>query len=311
MDDKLMSTIDKITRLTQQNTEFDMELRKRLNVASANSVLSEDERINQIYEYCIEKIIRQQADEFYADFPLQSIKDILIGDFVRMESFRRKDNFGDFCLSLYQQIECMTNQLCEEESDLSYIAEKMWGCPAFLKIEQGKELSIYNRSSDRKFDRTIAELLLLGINKSTGNTNAFEKSESPLKALYAMDKIRTIVYFLGYKAMMKSSDYDSFYEITSLLYDIYQCRNMNHRGSSQSQMQKNTIAKINPLKSLYYLKFLGVLAQYVEYIKEGYTYIPTILDFCKTISPKKIEGTTIKQVGFIDPEELARRTKKR
>lgn len=61
----------------------------------------------------------------------------------------------------------------------------------------------------------------------------------------------------------------------------------------------------------YYFKFLGVLAQYVEYIKEGYTYIPTILDFCKTISSKKIEGSTIKQVGFIDPEELACRTKKR
>ena len=118
-----MSTIDKITRLTQQNTEFDMELRKRLNVASANSVLSEDERINQIYEYCIEKIIKQQADEFYADFPLQSIKDILIGDFVRMESFRRKDNFGDFCLSLYQQIECMTNKLCEKK-ELSVITRE-------------------------------------------------------------------------------------------------------------------------------------------------------------------------------------------
>lgn len=54
-----------------------------------------------------------------------------------------------------------------------------------------------------------------------------------------------------------------------------------------------------------------MLAQYVEYIKEGYPYIPTILNFCKTISQKKIEGPTIKQVGFIDPEELARRTKKR
>ena len=75
--------------------------------------------------------------------------------------------------------------------------------------------------------------------------------------------------FLGYKAMMKSSDYDSFIEITSLLNDIYQCRNMNHRGSSQSQWQNNIIAKIIPLKSLYYFKFLGVLAQYIEYIKEG------------------------------------------
>lgn len=306
MNDKLMSTIDKITRLTQQNTEFDMKLRKRLNVASANSVLSDDERINQIYEYCIEKIIRKQAIEFYVDFPLQSVKDSLIGDFVRMESFRRKDNFGDFCLSLYQQIECMTNRLCETKV-LSDITEKMWGHTAYLKIEKGKKNSISNRSGDY----TIASLLFLGNNKQSGNTNAFEKSRISLQNQYAIDKIRTIVYFLGYKAMMKSSDYDPFVEITSLLNDIYQCRNMNHRGNSQSQWEKETYDRIIPLKSLYYFKFLGVLAQYVEYIKKGYTYIPTILSFCKTISPKKIEGATIKQVGFIDPEELARRTKKR
>ena len=262
MDDKLMSTIDKIARLTQQNTEFDMELRKRLNVASANSVLSDDERINDIYEYCIEDIIKKQATEFYADFPLQTIKDRLIGDYIRMESFRRKDNFEDFCLSLYQQIECMTNKLCENK-DLSDITEIMWGHPAYLKIEKGKDTSIYNRGGDY----TIASLLFPGNNKQSGNTNAFVKSRISLQTQYAMDKIRTIVYFLGYKAMMKSGDYDSFVEITSLLNDIYQCRNMNHRGNSQNQWEKETFDRIFPLKSLYYFKFLGVLAQYVEYIK--------------------------------------------
>lgn len=306
MDDKLIFTIDKITKLTQQNAEFDMELRKRLNLASASSVLSDDERINQIYEYCIEKKIGQQATEFYTDFPLPSIKSILIEDFVRMESFRRKDNFGDFCLSLYQQIECMTNSLCEDKK-LSDITEKMWGYPAYLKIEKDKEPAIDSRSGDY----TIASLLFPGNNKHSGNSNAFEKSRISLQNQYAIDKIRTIVYFLGYKAMMKSSDYDSFVEITSLLNNIYQCRNMNHRGNSQNQWEKETFARIIPLKSLYYFKFLGVLAQYVEYIKEGYNYIPIILDFCKTISSKKIAGTTIKQVGYISPEELARRTKKR
>lgn len=87
--------------------------------------------------------------------------------------------------------------------------------------------------------------------------------------------------------MMKGIDYKSFVEITSLLNDIYQCRNMNHRGNTQSQWEKETFDRIIPLKSLYYFKFLGVLAQYVEYIKEGYPYIPTILNFCKTISQKR------------------------
>lgn len=90
MDEKIRSTLDKIFQLTQQNTEFDVELRKRLNVASANSAILDDERIEQIYEYCIEKIIRKQAKEFYADFPIKSIIPILEEDFIRMESFRRK-----------------------------------------------------------------------------------------------------------------------------------------------------------------------------------------------------------------------------
>lgn len=291
-----MSTIDKITRLTQQNAEFDMELRKQLKVASANSVLSEDERINQIYEYCIEEIIRKQANEFYKDFPLQSIKDTLIGDFVRMESFRRKDNFGDFCLALYQQIECMTNRLCEKK-ELSDITEKMWGYPAYLKVEKGKELSIYNRSGDY----TIASLLF------RDKTNAFEKSRKSLQTQYAIDKIRIIVYFLGYKAMMKGSDYDSFIEITLLLNDIYQCRNMNHRGNSQNQWEKETFARIIPLKSLYYFKFLGVLAQYVEYIKEGWGYIPELKKYSDSIEKRKISAPQLKMVDKIDLEDDGRK----
>ena len=291
-----MSTIDKITRLTQQNAEFDMELRKQLKVASANSVLSEDERINQIYEYCIEEIIRKQANEFYKDFPLLSIKDTLIGDFVRMESFRRKDNFGDFCLALYQQIECMTNRLCEKK-ELSDITEKMWGYPAYLKVEKGKELSIYNRSGDY----TIASLLF------RDKTNAFEKSRKSLQTQYAIDKIRIIVYFLGYKAMMKGSDYDSFIEITLLLNDIYQCRNMNHRGNSQNEWERETFARIIPLKSLYYFKFLGVLAQYVEYIKEGWGYIPELKKYSDSIEKRKISAPQLKIVDKIDLKDDGRK----
>ena len=297
-----MSTIDKIARLTQQNTEFDMELRKRLNVASANSVLSDDERINDIYEYCIEDIIKKQATEFYADFPLQTIKDRLIGDYIRMESFRRKDNFDDFCLSLYQQIECMTNKLCENK-DLSDITEIMWGHPAYLKIEKGKDTSIYNRGGDY----TIACLLFPGNNKQSGNTNAFVKSRISLQTQYAMDKIRTIVYFLGYKAMMKSGDYDSFVEITSLLNDIYQCRNMNHRGNSQNQWEKETFDRIFPLKSLYYFKFLGVLAQYVEYIKEGWGYIPELKKYSESIEKQNISAPQPKVLGKIELKDDGRK----
>jgi len=61
MEDKLQSTIEKIVQLSKQNAEFNLELRKRLDMSSTNCVPIDDDRIDQIYEYCIEKVVRQQA----------------------------------------------------------------------------------------------------------------------------------------------------------------------------------------------------------------------------------------------------------
>lgn len=307
MDDKKLSVIDKVFKLTQQDTEFKFELLKKLGVMnSINSPTIEDERINQIYEYCIEKIIRKQAEEFYNDFPLKSIIPSLVEDFIRMESFKRKDNFGDFCLSLYQQIECITNKLCESQK-LTNITEKLWGYPAYIKQEQGKEISIKNRSES---NYTIAALVFPGQNKKTGIPNSIEKSQITLQSQYAYDKIRIIVYFLGYKGMMKISDYDSYKEITSLLYDIYQCRNMNHRGNTQNEWEIETRNRILPLKSFYYFKFHGVLAQYIEFVKSGLKALDEIHEYSKTISTKKIELPEPKIVGKIDLPPNTKRFKK-
>ncbi len=297
MDEKLKTTINKIVQLSKQNSEFDTELRKALGIgASANSAIIDDERITQIYEYCIEKIIRKQAEEFYSDFPVKSIVSILIEDFVRMEYFRRKDNFGDFCLSLYQQIECMTNKLCED-SKLSEITSKMWGCHAYVKEEKNVPINLSNRILG---DFTIANLVFPGQNKKTGNLYSIEKSQSALQAQYASDKMKILVYFLGYKAMMKSGEYESYVEFTSLLSDIYQCRNMNHRGNTQNEWELAVLNRIYPLKSFYYFKFMGGLAQYVDYIKEGLQYIPELKKYCDGIGKQKVSIPHPKVLGKIE-----------
>lgn len=65
MEDNKKAAIEKIYLLTKQDVEFNEELRKKLGIASsASSALIDDERLNQIYEYCIEKIIRKQAEDF-------------------------------------------------------------------------------------------------------------------------------------------------------------------------------------------------------------------------------------------------------
>ena len=297
MDKKLEATINKIVQLSKQNSEFDTELRKRLKIASStNSAFVEDERISQIYEYCIEKVIRSQAINFYKDFPLKSLIPTLVDDFVRMEAFRRKDNFGDFCLSLYQQIECITNKLCTN-SLLSAVVEKMMGYSPYVKSGKNIEPTIENRVDG---EYTIASLLFPGQNKKTGLPYSIEKSKIILQSQYANDKMKILVYFIGYKTMMKNSDYDSYIEFTSLLSDIYQCRNMNHRGNTLNEWELSTLNRISPLKSFYYFKFMGGLAQYVDYIRNGVDYIPELKKYSDSIKEKKISAPQLKVLGKID-----------
>lgn len=295
MEDNKKAAIEKILLLSKQDKEFNEELRKRLDITPvANSAIMDDERLNQIYEYCIEKIIQTQAEEFYKDFPIPTLISTLVEDYVRMESFRRKDSFGDFCLALYQQIECVTNKICESAT-LSEITDKMWAYEAYIKSTDGKDPDIKERTGTYR----IADLIF-PFNNKNGVSNAVEKSLKTLQNQYAIDKIRIIVYYFGYGAKMKSSDFDSYKEITGLLNDIYQCRNTNHRGNTLTEYETETLNRILPMKSFYYFKFLGALAQYIDFIKTGSLTITDIAAYAKTLPSKKVETKGPKVVGKID-----------
>lgn len=295
MEDNKKAAIEKILLLSKQDKEFNEELRKRLDITPvANSAIMDDERLNQIYEYCVEKIIQNQAEEFYKDFPIPTLIPTLVKDYVRMESFRRKDSFGDFCLALYQQIECVTNKICESAT-LSEITDKMWAYEAYIKSTDGKDPDIKERTGTYR----IADLIF-PFNNKNGVSNAVEKSLKTLQNQYAIDKIRIIVYYFGYGAKMKSSDFDSYKEITGLLNDIYQCRNTNHRGNTLTEYETETLNRILPMKSFYYFKFLGALAQYIDFIKTGSLTITDIAAYAKTLPSKKVETKGPKVVGKID-----------
>lgn len=281
------------------NEEFIAALREVVGdnntIASLEGIPSE--QIEEIYEYCVEKVVQKQAEAFYKNFPIADIIPDLVKDFKRMESFRRKDNFEDFCLALYQQIECITNKLCELPS-INNIAEKMWACPAYIKTEQDStQLSISNRTDSQYL---IANLVFIGSNSKTNVPHAVEKSKQSLQTLYAMDKVRSLVYFLGYKAMMRSGDYDSYVNFTSLVSDIYAIRNMNHRGSTTNEYEQNKQAAILPQRYSNYLIYLGVLAQYVTYITKGLEALPMIEEYAKTLEKKPVPLQGPKVLGKID-----------
>lgn len=304
MDKKLKNTIDKIVQLSRENIEFGAELRKRLGVSAPKKILSLDGgHIEQIYEYCIEEVVKCQAEEFYSDFPIKDIVPELVKDFCRMESFRRKDCFGDFCLAVYQQLECIANKLCVNK-DLCEIAEHMWGYPAYVKTGEGITPSVKNRGNG---DYTIAALVFPGKNSKTGRSYAYEKSMMALQSLYAMDKLRSIVYFVGYKSAMRNSDYDEYVTHTSLLLDIYQCRNTNHRGNTLKTWEKEIIDRVLHQKSVCYFKFLGALAQFVEFVKDGWAELPAIKQYAQELPKKPIKEVTLKVIEKIDLKDDGRK----
>ena len=271
MEHNLEVALDNIIQLAKQTPEFNRELRKRLQVApSANSSFISDPKIDSIYEHCIEQIIKQHAAEFYKDFPINEIVPTLVNDFIRMEEFRRKDRFGDFCLAAYQQIECITNHLCESLM-LSEIFKNMCNEPAYIKIGRDITPDIANRGNT---NYSIAKLVY--------KNRYQDKLNSSLKEQSARDKIRVIIYFIGYKAMMKPNDYSPFSEYSNLIFDIYQCRNLNHRGNTNNEYEQSIYDRILPMKSFYYFKFMGALAQFIEYIKDGYESLNTIYDYALT-----------------------------
>lgn len=305
MDSNKEDAIEKIYRLTLQDAEFNAALRKKLKIeSSANVVLDNDRRLDEIYELCIEKITRKQGDEFYADFPITSLRSTLAYDYNRMERFRRKDDFGDFCLAMYQQIENITNYICSDPV-VDKVASKMWAYPAYIKTGEGIIPALENRIGTY----SIAKLLFLG--ETEGKPNYLLKSGKRLPDLYVLDKMRNIVYYIGYKAEMKSSDYDSFNEICHLLFELYQCRNTNHRHTGlpeSSDRSKQTLDKIRPIKSFYYSKFHGLLSQYVEYVKNGYPMSNKLINYADGLVPIDVKPKIeINIKGKIDLNKIPKR----
>lgn len=321
MEDKLKTAVEKIKLLSMKNEEFRNAMKEVFGkktceetivhvvehtdeeIASEDEASQGREKIDHIYEYCIEEVLKSQAEDFYKDFPdeLQPIVGQLITDYIRMESFRRKDNFGDFCVALYQQIEGITNKLCETRA-LNDIAEKMWGYPTYVEVleDNNKAIDI----SRRKGTYAIASLIFLKGKES--------KASQSLQTLYALDKIRSVIYFVGYNAKMRVSDYDDYVEMCDLMSDIYNCRNTNHRGSTQREYEEEVTTRIWAMRSFYYFKFMGALAQFIDFVKNGIKGLHEVATYAATLEKKPLPASSnIKVVGKIDLPDKARNRFKR
>lgn len=278
MEENKKAAIEKIYQLTKQDAEFNEELRKKLGITSvANSAVIDDERLNQIYEYCIEKIISDQAENFYKDFPIKEIVSQLKEDFKRMEEFRRKNRFDDFSLALYQQIEGIVNFIFSQETFVKTI-NLLWNYNSY-KTQKGDQRTISNDIFGS------GEYLTKGLERA--KTNQFT----------ANDKLKCAIYFIG--GFWSANRYPAeFIKLSDEIYDIYLCRNTNHRGSTQNDNLKKKIDDFSDLFSFSYFKFNAALVEFVRIIQEGWKkFVPRIcsaeiFSILSSACFVKIEGAT-------------------
>jgi hypothetical protein len=243
----LLEFISKI--LEQEENGWFKENLKKVLLLNNNSSFSQ---FDEIYEYCLKKIIKEHAKQFYNDFKLLDIKPRLVDDFVRMETFRRDDNFEDFCLAAYQQLEVIISELIISTDFSNYIRENK-DLPSLLKYD------VATGNFIRRGNQTIGKLIFLTSDQVKINTLI----NAPIQSWFFNHKYRAVLYYFYFNKEVKTNSdlFDRIYEIGNFL---YQGRNLNHRGAVQSQYQQNIIDDLIPNQHKYYFKFLGFLEDFIS-----------------------------------------------
>lgn len=172
------------------------------------------EKIDSIYECAVESILSRQSKLCYENFPIESIKSQLITDFVRMEKFRRQDNFEDYCLATFQQVESIVNALYKTME-------------VKILVSSNIEKKIFPSSV-----KTFAELIY---------SDAEHRKESDYEKMYFTEKLNAILLWVCFRGNYQSSYYEEYKKRGM---ELYQCRNLNHRGGDKSDYQQKILDSI-------------------------------------------------------------------
>lgn len=262
------------------------EILKIIGKTSSVEEIAKHSVIQNIHEYCVEQKIEKQAIEFYQSFPIKEIKDQLIQDYKKMEHERRRDDFENFCLCLYQQIENITNCLFKSE-----VISTWNNLKHTIAIK-----SFYDRNQKQ---------YVLPTNGGTSIEKLVFQKTNPIDDLskwHANRKFRAILYFFYFNREVTRDDY-TFNSIYYTHEEIYQMRNQNHRGSKPTEYQQKTLKKIQGNESKYYFKFYGFLQDFITQIEYNVSN-QSILSEKKTESKKPFKGKTANTLG--DNPELAK-----
>lgn len=258
---------------------------------SVNIGLSEESvtLMKEIYELCLSKILREHAEGFYKGFPIESIKDSLIEDFIKMEECKKHGDFDGFCRHMYLQIEYISNYLAKEYAlqdaiklmlDISpYIDPRNPGVANRNSLNQDKPYTIRNLLFSKPSEADIRE----------NNYKCAGVSEFDLTKLTAMNKFKCIWFFVGLRSYMRNFEYEEWKEMCDDISDLYNYRNKDsHRGSDVQPWVQATYDKITPKKDIYTIRFYSDFYKFIDKISTGYPIPKELLDYANTLKPQEV-----------------------
>lgn len=316
MEDKnrkdILQHIDRLEKFARnpENGWLLADLQQRFSVCGNN------EEIDEVYEYCMEKNIRQQAESFYKIFPTKhivpqlidgnmdmerchsegnemwNVRSRLVDNFVKMEHFRRKDYFDEFMMAVYQQLEIITDVFCFNARFVQ-AASRLMEHPAYVgNTQDGKGGWESPTIQSRVGSYPIANLLF-------GKDNAAEKAKKPLYSLSPLDRINVVLYFVCYEAMLQPSQYTDFISQKSILSDIYHFR-CRHYDSffAKSQWQEDVYQRVTSQKGYYYMKCLQLLCFFVENTADGALALDKLCTYAMQQPPKDLPTTNNNDIDF-------------
>ena len=254
-------------------------------IAMADSIENRDARFDEIYEYCIERNARKQADAVYRDFPIKDISAELADDYFLMESFKRRGDFLNYSAQLFKQIEGITNYICKIDSYNSAFVN-LQRTPSFIVYDSDTPMSIFLR----KTDSPPIYKLVFGEYEKTKDGK--EKVAIHLTKQYIIDKIKIALYFGGYATcLFSSSEFTKFaYEISN----IYQVRcEADHRGNERSVKQEAAFQTIMADPDRYYSEFLKSLHFFIDKIADGYLRKQEVFDYASNLPVEEVPGVVI------------------
>lgn len=254
-----------------------------------NDIRSESKRekwtrqINEIYELCLQKNLREQAEDLYKDFPITEIVENLVVLYVNMEDARRANDFDSFGRYMFLQIELIVGTILKEKGFINI----------YESIRKMKPLTKYNRETQTSFRvdfiqyRTMSNGSKEKIIKDTVDKFLFISKESygkPIDSLGAIDKCRIVLYIICYQARVNAWPTEDF----DCLSGIYNVRNHeSHSGVNMKDNQMEYYEKLILDKTKNYLRFLGFLLAFIKGISENYP-IPDDLYNLAGVSRKEV-----------------------